>query len=395
MSGSLGDLRATNRERVLKVAASEGPLSRADLMRHTGLSRSTVSSLVQELLDEHLLERRAEPGIPHKGRGGRPPTLLELVPGTGIVVGVDLGHRHVRAALALADASVALERSFALDVDESPDETMDRVAGLIDELLAANGNDRDDVRAVAMGVPGPVDRTGQMSSGILPHWRGMRPADALAQRTGLVAKIDNDAHMGVRGELAYGAAQGHRNVIYVKISTGIGAGIVVDGRLARGATGDAGELGHVQVDENGPMCRCGSRGCLETEVSASTLISLLQPTHDHELTVTRMLALAESGDAGVNRALRDAGRRIGRVLAGVCTMLNPEQIVAGGAIGSAPATLLGIRESLDRHAQPNSAAAVSVDPGALGERAEVMGAISVALAAAASLSQAAASGRRA
>ena len=382
MTGSLGRLRAANRERVLQVVATEGPLSRADLMRSTGLSRSTVSSLVQQLLDEGRLGERSEPGTPFKGRGGRPPTMLELVPGPGVVIGVDLGHQHVRAALARADASIALERSFALDVDESPDVTMDRVAALIEELLAANGTDRQDVRAVAMGLPGPVHRTGRMTSGILPHWRGARPAEALAERTGLVASIDNDAHMGARGELAHGAARGHRNVIYVKASTGIGAGIVVDGRLVRGASGDAGELGHVQVDENGPMCRCGSRGCLETEVSAAKLIALLQTTHDQELTVPGMLALAEGGDPGVNRALGDAGRQIGRVLAGMCTMLNPELIVAGGAIGSAQATLTGIRESLDRHAQPNSAAAVTIVPGALGERAEVMGAISVALAAA-------------
>ena len=384
MSGSLGQLRAANRDRVLQVVASEGPLSRADLMRRTGLSRSTVSSLVQQLLEERRLGERTEPGTPYKGRGGRPPTMLELVTGPGVVIGVDLGHQHLRAALARADATIAIERSFALDVDESPEETMDRVAGLIEELLAANGTERQDVRAVAMGLPGPVHRTGRMTSGILPHWRGTRPAEALAERTGLIARIDNDAHMGARGELAQGAARGHRNVIYVKASTGIGAGIIVDGRLVRGSTGDAGELGHVQVDENGPMCRCGSRGCLETEVSAAKLIALLQTTHDQELTVPGMLALAESGDPGVNRALGDAGRRIGRVLAGMCTMLNPELIVAGGSIGSAPATLAGIRESLDRHAQPNSAAAVTIVPGALGERAEVMGAISVALAAAAS-----------
>ncbi len=384
MSGSLGHLRAANRDRVLQVVASEGPLSRADLMRRTGLSRSTVSSLVQDLLRESRLEERSERGTAYKGRGGRPPTMLELVPGPSIVVGVDLGHQHIRAALARADATIALERSFALDVDASPDQTMDRVAGLIEELLAENGTDRKDVRAVAMGVPGPVHRTGRMTSGILPHWRGVRPAEALAERTGLHATVDNDAHMGALGELAHGAARGQRNVIYVKASTGIGAGIVVDGRLVRGTTGDAGELGHVQVDENGPMCRCGSRGCLETEVSAARLISLLQTTHDQELTVPRMLALADSGDPGVNRALGDAGRRIGRVLASMCTMLNPEQIVAGGTIGSARATLTGIRESLDRHAQPNSAAAVTVVPGALGERAEVMGAVSVALAAASS-----------
>ncbi|WP_235547707.1 MULTISPECIES: ROK family transcriptional regulator [unclassified Nocardioides] len=381
MTGSLGELRAANRDQLVRVLETNGPLSRADLMRHTGLSRSTVSNLVAQLIDDHLLQEREGRGTPLNGRGGRPPTLLELSGGTGIVVGVDLGHRHVRAALARPDSSIALERSFALDVDDSPDATIDRVAALIDELLAENGSAREHVRAVAMGVPGPVDRDGRMTSGILPYWRGARPVHALAERTGFTAVVDNDAHMGARGELAYGAARGRRDVIYVKASTGIGAGVIVDGRLVGGSTGEAGELGHVQVDEKGIMCRCGSRGCLETEVSIPKMLELLQAAHDQPLTLERVLVLAEEGDAGVNRALSDAGRRIGRVLADLCTMLNPERIVMGGDIGSASATIAGIRESLDRHAQPNSAAAADVVRGELGVRAELMGAIAVALAA--------------
>ena len=118
----------------------------------------------------------------------------------------------------------------------------------------------------------------------------------------------------------------------------------------------------------------------ETEVSIPKMLQLLQATHDEPLTLERMLVLAEDGDAGVNRALSDAGRRIGRVLADLCTMLNPERIVMGGGIGSATATIAGIRESLNRHAQPNSAAAVNVVPGELGVRAEVMGAVAAAIA---------------
>lgn len=381
MTGSLGELRAANRDHLIRVVERNGPLSRADLMRHTGLSRSTVSTLVAQLIEQDLLQEREVRGTPLHGRGGRPPTLLELSSGTGIVVGVDLGHRHVRAALARPDSSILLERSFALDVDDSPDATMDRVAALLDELLAENGSNREDVRAVAMGVPGPVDRAGRMTSGILPYWRGAQPVKALADRTGFVALVDNDAHMGARGELAYGAARGRRDAIYVKASTGIGAGIIVDGRLVGGTSGEAGELGHVQVDEKGLMCRCGSRGCLETEVSVPTILELLQATHDEPLTLERILVLAEAGDAGVNRALSDAGRRIGRVLADLCTMLNPERIVMGGGLGSTAATIAGIRESLNRHAQPNAAAAVDVVPGELGVRAELMGAVALALGA--------------
>lgn len=377
--GSLGGLRAANLALVLSILEQAGSLSRADLMRQTGLSRSTVSSLVVQLLEEGVLVERLDRGTPYKGRSGRPPILLELATLTGVVAGVDVGHRHVRVALARPDSTIVAERSVVLDVDDSPQESMDAVATLLGELLEETGHDHADVRGVGLGIPGPVDREGRMSSAILPTWRGLRPADELARRTGLVARVHNDAHLGARGELAYGAARGHRDVIYVKASTGIGAGLIVDGALVAGTTGIAGELGHVQVDVNGVMCRCGSRGCLETEVSGSKLVELLQPAYDEQLTIPRVLELAEAGDAGATRALNDFGRRIGRVLANIANMLNPEQVVVGGAFGAAPALLSGVRDALDRYAQPTTASAITVLGGALGERAEVMGAIAVAL----------------
>lgn len=377
--GSLGELRAANLALVISILEQAGPMSRADLMRRTGLSRSTVSSLVVQLLEHGALVEQVDRGTPYKGRSGRPPILLELASVTGVVAGIDVGHRHVRVALARPDSTVVQERSVNLDVDDSPRESMDRVATLLDELLAESGHTRADVRGVGLGIPGPVDHEGRMTSGILPTWRGRRPADELAERTGLTAHVHNDAHLGARGELAYGAARGHRDVIYVKASTGIGAGLIVDGQLVKGATGIAGELGHVQVDVNGVMCRCGSRGCLETEVSGPKLVGLLQPAYDERLTIPRILELAESGDPGANRALNDSGRRIGRVLANIANLLNPEQVVVGGTFGAAPALLAGIRDALDRYSQPTTAAAISVLGGALGERAEVMGAIAVAL----------------
>ncbi len=377
--GSLGELRAANLALVTSILEQAGPVSRADLMRRTGLSRSTVSSLVVQLIGQGVVIEQVDRGTPYKGGSGRPPILLELAGATGVVAGIDVGHRHVRVALARPDSTVVQERSVSLDVDDSPRESMDRVASLLDELLAVSGHTRADVRGIGLGIPGPVDREGRMTSGILPTWRGLRPADELAARTGLAARVHNDAHLGARGELAYGAARGHGDVIYVKASTGIGAGLIVDGRLVKGTTGIAGELGHVQVDVNGVMCRCGSRGCLETEVSGPKLVGLLQPAYDEPLTIPRVLELAEAGDPGATRALNDSGRRIGRVLANIANMLNPEQVVVGGTFGAAPALLSGIRDALDRYSQPTTAAAITVLGGALGERAEVMGAISVAL----------------
>jgi predicted NBD/HSP70 family sugar kinase len=163
------------------------------------------------------------------------------------------------------------------------------------------------------------------------------------------------------------------------VASGLGAGIVLGGRLHRGATGIAGEVGHVQVGEDGQVCRCGNRGCLETLVAAPRLLAVLQPAYDEDLSVERVLELDRAGDAGVRRVLSDAGRAVGRALADLCNSLNPEAVVLGGSLGTSPSLGDGIRASVDRYAQPDTAAAVRVVSGELGDRAEVVGAVSLAI----------------
>jgi predicted NBD/HSP70 family sugar kinase len=230
-----------------------------------------------------------------------------------------------------------------------------------------------------MGLPGPVDvRTGTVgSSVILPGWAGLRAGAELARRLELPVEVDNDANLGARAEVAYGAGRGYSDVVYVKAASGIGAGIVLGGRLHRGVTGIAGEVGHVQVRSEGDVCRCGNRGCLETIASMGALLALLRPAHG-DLGVKGLLQLLDASDFGARRVVNDAGRAIGRVLADVANTLNPEAIVVGGELSSAGAPLLdGIRESVDRYAQPGVAESVRVVPGELGERAELLGALAL------------------
>lgn len=378
--GSLERLRSTNREAVLAVLARSGPLSRADLTRATGLSRTTVSSLVRDLLREGVVTELTDRGQAHRGGSGRPPTLLGLQAVTGALVGVDIGHRHIRVVVADQSSTVLAEQSASLDVDHAAKVVLDKTTEMVEQTLFDAGVDLDRVVGFGMGVPGPVDpRTGTITSPILPGWVGMAPAEELSRRVGVPVRLDNDANIGALGELTYGVAKGLLDVIYVKAAGGLGAGLVLGGRLHRGATGIAGEIGHVRLHEAGPVCRCGNRGCLETQVSAPKLVELLQPAHDLELTVERMLELGDAGDAGVNRVLDDAGRSIGRVLADLSNHINPAAIVVGGAMGASAALLRGIRDSVDRYAQPDTASAVRITAGALGERAEVMGALALAL----------------
>ncbi len=378
--GSLEDLRRANRRLVLARLASDGPQSRAELARATGLSTTTVSGLVRDLLDAGQVRETAR-GRPYKGGSGRPPVLLEPATPPGGVVGVDVGHAHVRVAVAGPTGDLLAEDVRRLDVDVAAAPALDLAASMVHATLAAAGVEPDAVHGVGMCVPAPVDRaTGSVSTGILPGWHGVDPAAELERRIGAPVIVDNDANLGALAEVRHGAARGHQDVVYVKLASGVGSGLVLGGRVHRGASGMAGELGHVRVGEEGEVCRCGNRGCLETRVSARALLRSVQPAHVEGLTMERLLELATAGDPGVCRVLEDAGTTVGRALADLANHLNPAVVVLGGTLGRAAPVVDGVRRAVDRYAQPATARALVVVPGELGERAEVVGAVTMALA---------------
>jgi predicted NBD/HSP70 family sugar kinase len=192
--------------------------------------------------------------------------------------------------------------------------------------------------------------------------------------------VDNDANLGALAEVTLGAGRNARFAAYVSISSGIGAGIIVDGRPYRGHRGTAGEIGHFVVDPQGPICRCGNRGCLETLASGPALLRLVQASRDEELTVKQMIELAREGDAGCRRAIADAGQVVGAVVAGLVNLFSPEMVVIGGDLGEAGDLLLDpLREAVRRDALPAAAAELKVVAGELGERANLLGALALVL----------------
>jgi predicted NBD/HSP70 family sugar kinase len=267
---------------------------------------------------------------------------------------------------------------MALDVDAAAKGSLDAAVAMVEEVLDEAGMERSRIIGAGVGLPGPIDaRTGAVgSSVILPDWVGLQPAEELSRRLDVSVTVDNDANLGALGEVSFGAARGLADVLYVKVSSGIGAGLVLGGRLYHGAVGLAGELGHVHVRDHGAVCRCGSRGCLETVAATEAVLAALRPAHRAELSVREAIALVRAGDLGAQRVITDAGRAIGRVLADHCNLLNPAAVVVGGDLSAAGRPLLdGIRESVDRYAQPAIAASVAILAGKLGERAEVLGAL--------------------
>jgi predicted NBD/HSP70 family sugar kinase len=384
-SGSLEALREANRLRVIDALRHEGSASRTDLVRITGLSRTTITTLVGDLQDRGLVVELQEDAAdrPERPGRGRPPVLLRLAPSAGAALGLDFGHRHVRVAVADLSSTVLAERRIEVDVDVAAATALDAAAELVEEVLREAGVERSQVVGAGMGLPGPIDRrTGTVgSSVILPGWAGLHAGDELARRIDFHVEVDNDAKLGALAESSLGAGRGMQDIVYVKISSGIGSGLVLGGRLHHGATGIAGEIGHVQVRADGAVCRCGNRGCLETVASGPALLNLLRPAHDESLTLAGMLELAAAGDLGTQRVINDAGRAIGQALGDLCNSLNPAMIVVGGDVSAAGAPLLdGIRETVDRYAQPGAAQAVTVTRGVLGERAEVLGALTLVIA---------------
>jgi predicted NBD/HSP70 family sugar kinase len=377
--GSLQEMREGNRVRLLEVLRLAGAADQAELVRQTGLSRATVSAIVRDGKARGVI---VEDGRTVPNGRGRRSARLRLEPSAGAAVGVDFGHRHLRVAVADLASRVVAERRIDLDVDAGPAAALDAAAELVSALVSEARTGSDRILGVGMGLPGPIDRrTGTLgSSSILSAWTGLRPADELAGRLGLSVRLDNDANLGALGEFVYGAGREAADMVYVKISSGIGAGLVLQGSLHAGDAGMAGELGHVAVVPDGSLCRCGNRGCLETVASTGALFRRLESVHGSGLTTQRVLELAEAGDGAVTAALMESGRFVGRALGALCTAVDPAAVVVGGDLGAARGVLLdAIRAELRGTVMPR-AARVPVRPAILGDRAEVLGAIALALA---------------
>jgi predicted NBD/HSP70 family sugar kinase/biotin operon repressor len=383
VGGSMGSLRERNRLLVVDALRRNGFASRSDLARLTGLSRTTVGSLVAELHAQGLVVEDDGGGGERQAGRGRPPVHLRLDPAAGVAAGIYFDHDEVRVALADLSSTVLAENRRDIDVDHSAADSIDLAVELLHALQADAGVDDSQIVGVGVALPGPIDRrSGKIGSEvILPDWAGVEARRELSRRLGRHVEVDNDANLGALAEASFGAGRGLENIVYVMLGSGIGAGLVLDGRVHRGAAGLAGELGHVQVRTDGAVCRCGNRGCLETVAGERALAALLRPRLGRDVTARDLIELIDTGDLGATRLVNDAGRAIGRVLADLCNALNPEAIILGGELSRSGTPLLeGIRESVDRYALPSAAQGVAVLRGELGDRAEVIGALALVIA---------------
>lgn len=374
---------SANSRRVAEVLRVHGPRTRSDLSALTGLSRPTISASLADLASAGLTTEGG--GAPTRPAGGRPASIVRLTRRAGLAIGVDIGRRHIRAAVADLGHTVLTETGVELEseADDHPTEFLDLAVTLVDDALAAAQADRTAVVGVGLGVPAPITRSGRIGAPLLlPGWADLVPAAELGRRLGLKVRADNDANLGALGEYLWGAGRGCADLVYVKLATGVGAGIVLDGRLYRGAAGTAGELGHVTLDARGPVCRCGNRGCLELFVGGRALLSHARTAHPQLHDLDELVRLAESGDPGCRRLLIDAGSQLGFAMGSLVNLVNPDRIVLGGTLGAAAELLLEpVRRGLANTAMPAAGTAVRIMAAELGRRDSVLGAVALALGA--------------
>ena len=375
----LGHGRDVNRARVLRELTTLGTTSRAEIARRTGLSPSTVSGIVAALQRDGLI---ADQAIEGPGpRGGRPASGIALDRKAGVAVGVDFGKRHLAVAVCDLGHAVLAETWQEMDEDYAADHGLQCARDLIGRALKEAGVARKAAIGVGIGLPGPVHgRSGTLgSSTILPGWTGVRLSD-VEGRFDLPVYLDNDANLGARAESMWGTGRGCESFVYLKVATGIGSGLIDGGRVLSGGGGTAGEIGHIGVQEDGDICRCGSRGCLETVASAPAIARMLERTLGETLEPEEIIRRARDGDLACARALADAGRYIGVAAATVCNLFNPDRIAVGGSLGAAGDLLLNpMRESVELRAIPSAAADVEIVPAELGGRAELLGALALVL----------------
>ena len=365
--------RELHRRHVLGVLRDHGSASRADLMRATGLSRPTISGIIAELLTAGTIR---EVGKYTEGAGkGRPSQLLALTPPSGLALAVDIGHTHVRACVADPSGRVVQERVVAFGQRLGTEKALTQAARLVAEVTTAAKV--DSLIGATIGVASPTDPAGRKA--VASRFAGLDPIEHL--KLGALTdqvRVINDADLGAVGEAAFGAGTRFSTFIYVKISHGVGAGLILGGRLFRGR-GFAGDIGHIRVVDDGEVCLCGNRGCLETVASSAALIRALQPAHETPLGFADLVRLADTGDRGTHALLVDAGRTIGRGLSGVVSTLNPEAVIVGGALGSLGGPVLrGLEDALDRYCQPAVLRDFEVTVAGCGEHAEVLGGVALA-----------------
>ena len=397
-------LREFNRLLVLNCVREQGPLARMTIAQRTGLSRTTVGNIMDALLNEGLVREGRMLDAPRSG--GRRAILVHFNANAGRVVGIDMGRTHLIFLLTDLETHILARYAAPFDADRGPLVCLPEAIAELHAFLAQHEVTWDRVLGIGLGIPGPlnVDRRMLVAPPHMPGWDGVDVHALLSRELPVPIHIENDANMGALGECRLGAGRGVADLAYIKIGTGIGAGLVMHGRVYAGSNGSAGELGHITIDEDGPLCECGNRGCLETLAAARAIIadactgaSLAQRWGTHEddplpyeglpalagregVDMGEVIVAAQEGDHASIAAIEHAGERIGIALAGLVNLFNPSVILIDGGVTRAGERLLTpMRAAITTRSLAATSMHMQLVAGELGDNAIALGAVSLVL----------------
>ena len=383
------DVRLHNTSLLLRLIWQADGISRAQLSRSAGLSRSTVSDIVNSLLQHGLVTES------HVARstGGRPPIVLRFQGDQFVIIGIEMGSSHISALTVDLHGHARVVYHCDHDVQQDPNGALRLMEQLIERCLQASPNQQ--AIGIGVAVPCPIDPLNpeQLSARILPRWASIRIGDHLQRRFGLSVFVDNDANLGALAELWWGAGKGEEHFAYVKVATGVGAGLIIDGEIYRGSGGIAGEIGHTTIDAQGPLCRCGLHGCLEAVIGTQVLLQAVRahaaqfpdsplPTHQ-SLRLADLVQAANDGDPLGKHIIQGAGRALGIAMANLLNLFNPSRIILSGSLTQAGDALINpIQNTIESRALWDSTTHTPVLISPLGDEAIAIGAATQVLAAA-------------
>ncbi len=333
------NVREHNLSQIIKRIRAERSISRASLARATGLSATTISSIASELLKSGYVAETGE----GKSSGGRRPILLAFQPDQKMVIGIDLGASHITTALTNLQGKIKVIQSKKFNASEDPEGAIEYIRQQVKTLLHHQSVGPNGVLGIGIAAPAPLEgeKLDMLSPVILPQWEGIQLVEKIEAASGLPVYIDNDANVGAIAEKWWGSGRGVSNLVYIKLGTGVGAGLIINDKIFKGTGGTAGEIGHTTINTKGPMCRCGNRGCLESYVSNLAVLAKTKKRlvdypasilKQQALTIEHLIDAAQQQDELAIDIIVSAGKNLGIAIANLLNLVNPELIILGGDI---------------------------------------------------------------
>jgi glucokinase-like ROK family protein len=381
------NIREYNLSQLLKLIHERGSLSRAAIVRSTHLSATAVSSIVVDLLNSGFVHEAGE----GKSSGGRRPILLKFNPEARLAIGVDLGSSHVSTIVANLLGEVKTIRTEKFAAAEDPHGAIQVILRHLAEVMDAVSVPQEEYLGIGLAVPAPLEgeNLSRLSRVILPEWEDVSLVNALQDRYDFPVYMDNDANAGAIAEKWWGNGRGYSNLAYIKVGVGVGAGLIINNEIFRGSGGTAGEIGHTTIDPDGPPCRCGNRGCMESYVGAPAVISAARDRladhpdsslHDSGVTLEAIISAARDGDPLAVDVVRSAAKYLGISISNLLNLVNPERIVIGGdLIGAGDVFFNLVRSTAFRQAISKTGSGVTIVTSQLGSNGIAVGAATLVI----------------